>query len=452
MGDVISLRQFFDNTDEQEHTGRGRVCTRRGSPYLYVDFHHAGHRVCLSTGRPDTPENEREVRAWLDRVLLGLEAGAISFEDAIPGAPQALKEAIARSEGRQMPPADPSQVTLGAYTEKWRRQILARDPSLSKQRDYERILEDRVLPYWKDRVFREINGVEVKKFVLQMVHERGPKKGELLSGSRIRNVLTVLRHVWTDACEENGWDLRDPFEYLRRQRHTRLIPKKAQSSPQVFRFEEWQRLLASMDRWYRPIAEFMMLTGCIASEVAGLRWSDIEQDKILVQNSIVGDLEKGSLKTAYRARAIPLTAAIRRQLDLVRGRSRGKYPFRMRSGRAFESDNFRKNAWARAIRRAGLPARVPYAVRHTFAAWSLTAGMHPERLVRLMGHGSKKMIYEVYGRYVEGLESDAGMIRDYFGKDFLGLEKRHTPDCLIPPAAPRACDSGCDRGGYRKSK
>ena len=40
-----------------------------------------------------------------------------------------------------------------------------------------------------------------------------------------------------------------------------------------------------------------------------------------------------------------------------------------------------------------------------------------------MGHGSKEMIYEVYGNYVEGLETDAGKILGYFGKDFLGLKE-----------------------------
>jgi integrase len=39
-----------------------------------------------------------------------------------------------------------------------------------------------------------------------------------------------------------------------------------------------------------------------------------------------------------------------------------------------------------------------------------------------MEHSSKKMVYEVYGNYVEGLEEDAGRILEYFGKDFLGLK------------------------------
>jgi hypothetical protein len=70
--------------------------------------------------------------------------------------------------------------------------------------------------------------------------------------------------------------------------------------------------------------------------------------------------------------------------------------------------------------------KVPYTMRHSFAAWALSLRMDPNRLVNLMGHGSKKMIYEVYGHYVEGLEKDAGKILGYFGKDFIDLQEKNT--------------------------
>ncbi len=50
-----------------------------------------------------------------------------------------------------------------------------------------------------------------------------------------------------------------------------------------------------------------------------------------------------------------------------------------------------------------------------------------------MGHGSKKMIYEVYGNYVEGLEKDAGKILEYFGKDFSDLKENTTLPFTINP-------------------
>ena len=44
----------------------------------------------------------------------------------------------------------------------------------------------------------------------------------------------------------------------------------------------------------------------------------------------------------------------------------------------------------------------------------------PENQERsMMGHASKQMVYEVYGKYVEGLEKDRMAILRYFGRDFL---------------------------------
>ena len=101
--------------------------------------------------------------------------------------------------------------------------------------------------------------------------------------------------------------------------------------------------------------------------------------------------------------------------------ARGEYPFTMESGRTFDVDSFRKNAWTSAVKKTGLIYKVPHSTRHTFAAWSLAIGINKDRLVDLMGHGSRKMVYEVYGKYVKDLEKDAGKIMEYFGKDFLGL-------------------------------
>ena len=104
-------------------------------------------------------------------------------------------------------------------------------------------------------------------------------------------------------------------------------------------------------------------------------------------------------------------------------RSKADYLFTMKSGRIFDVDSFRKNPWTSAFKKAKLQYKVPYTMRHTFAAWALTLRIDPNRLVSLMGHGLKEMVYEVYGNYVEGLETDAGKISGYFGKDFFELRE-----------------------------
>ena len=80
--------------------------------------------------------------------------------------------------------------------------------------------------------------------------------------------------------------------------------------------------------------------------------------------------------------------------------------------------------WVNFGRRSGLQVGQyctpihTYATRHTFALWSLVHRIHPEKLVALMGHGSRRMVYDVYGKYVEGILADAALIRDYFGEDY----------------------------------
>ncbi len=125
-------------------------------------------------------------------------------------------------------------------------------------------------------------------------------------------------------------------------------------------------------------------------------------------------------KTAYRGRGFPLTTPLRAVITELG--DRGERLVTRPDGRPFDPIRFRNGPWCKAFHKTGLPYRRPYAMRHTFAIWSLLAGVHPERLVKLMGHGSKQMVYEVYGRYAEGIEHDARRVRDY-----LGLAEKNRP-------------------------
>jgi hypothetical protein len=53
-------------------------------------------------------------------------------------------------------------------------------------------------------------------------------------------------------------------------------------------------------------------------------------------------------------------------------------------------------------------------------SWVLTIRIDPSKLVRLMGHGSKRMVFDVYGDYIEGLEEDFWHIPECMGNDCVG--------------------------------
>jgi integrase len=58
--------------------------------------------------------------------------------------------------------------------------------------------------------------------------------------------------------------------------------------------------------------------------------------------------------------------------------------------------NWRRREWEPAVEAAGLEPRGPYALRHTYAAWSIAAGVNIYQLARRMGT-SVEMIDRTYG-------------------------------------------------------
>ena len=162
----------------------------------------------------------------------------------------------------------------------------------------------------------------------------------------------------------------------------------------------------------------MFLTGTSASEIAGLRKQDITEDSLMVVNFIARDCDPyDEGKTVYRPRALPMTEPMRECLEEAARTAQDEYLFRTATGLHFDCNRFRDN-WESAIKRAGLDYMRPYSTRHSFAAWSLAIGVIPDLIVDLMGHGSKEMIYERYGKWKKDLQKDVEKIRRFMGDDF----------------------------------
>lgn len=413
MTAILKLDQYREENKTLKKTG---ITKKPGSNKLYVDIRPNGIRVQKSSGMDDTPENRNILQEWVDRQQRRVKDGTFEFAEAFPNAPEKEKATHAALENRVYKP-DSARIVFEDYLDKWISKNLQDFPQ-GRQKDYSDIIEYRVRPFFKDKTFGQITGVTLKDFIKTLVWLKGPKMGCLLSASRVSNILIVLRAIWYDAVEEYQWEKPDPFQFIKQhlRRDLKIRPQKPE--PKVFRFDEWQKVIDCIHPYHQPVAEFMVMTGTIGSEVAGLKKTAVKENRIYIENSIVRGHEKEQLKTDYRKRSIPITKAVSKILDSVWERSGSEYIFTTKGDRHFDVDSFRKNAWTTSLKKADVEYRVPYSTRHTFAAWCLTLKMDPNKLVNLMGHGSKKMVYEVYGRYVEGLETDAGNILRYFGNDF----------------------------------
>jgi integrase len=75
---------------------------------------------------------------------------------------------------------------------------------------------------------------------------------------------------------------------------------------------------------------------------------------------------------------------------------------------------FRRNHWTAALDSAGGERRTPYALRHTFASWSIAAGVPLFDLARFMGT-SVEQIDRTYGHLLPDSIDRARVTLDAFG-------------------------------------
>ncbi|MDA8161625.1 MAG: DUF3596 domain-containing protein [Desulfobacteraceae bacterium] len=213
------------NLDEAGVSVRaGRIALNKGSKKLYVKFYYHGVRVEKSSGLDDTPKNRVTLQKWLDAQMDKIENGTFVFAEAFPGASEEEKAFHAAREGWEYRP-EPHSVLFENYVATWRKTILACSKSLRKQYDWNLAIDYWLLPYFGGKTFHQIHAVEIQKFVGQLNRLKGKRKGEALSRSRINNILIPFRAIWSDASEENHWDLPDPFRFIKK--HLPMDEKKA---------------------------------------------------------------------------------------------------------------------------------------------------------------------------------------------------------------------------------
>ena len=373
----------------------GHVKSRKGR--IAITFRYFGVTDERRLGWPDTPANRKKARKVLDAVQEKIDAGEFEYAKAFPAAPEKRREFFTRLEGGDLRKA-PEEVLFREYTTGWTEKNLAEDvePSESRRTNYSCMIRKHLLPQFRHLTFAEIRGTTIADFLRERRH---------LSPKTLRYLLVPLRAIWDDAVEEHDWDLRNPFEHVRRKnKRGQLIPRIKSEAPEVFGYDEWMAILAHMDPWYRPVCDVMVMTGMIASELQRLCAEDIEGEELVVRGT----------KTAHRFRRLPITQPLRQQLDTLLRRTSGHLVTTHRE-RPFEKSRFRERYWVPALHAAGVRYRRPYATRHTFVAWGLRTGIHPDDMAQLAGHGSRRMVYEVYGLVSRGLAEDAARISAYSG-------------------------------------
>ena len=294
MRRTTTQKQIVMLFDKEITQQEGSIIKKSGSRNLYILFSYFGRRVEKSTGLIDNESNRLKVRAWLDHIMAEKRDGTLEFAKAFPGASEAEKKLFSELEGRHYAPS-PKDVSIGEYIARWQVEVVPLFRTHTKQSDYTAILKAWIIPYFSSLSFQDLTRLEIQRFIATLKCKTGQRCGETVSRARAANIITVIRAIFEDACDEYHWDIADPFRQVKRH-----IPKTPAKQREIFCFDEWARIVEAINPWQRPMIEFMMLTGMIHSEISGLKRCDIGPNFISVHESIVRKVENDTLKTPCR--------------------------------------------------------------------------------------------------------------------------------------------------------
>jgi integrase len=181
-------------------------------------------------------------------------------------------------------------------------------------------------------------------------------------------------------------------------------PKPGEIDP----FDSWDEIDAigeELDEIGAALVVFLCGTGVRPEEAIGGEWRDVDLERRMfrVRRSFAKGRLKDYAKTAGSQRAVPLRERVVNALKAMPVKRRGIL-FPAPEGGRVDINNWRNRSWTPSLEAAGVKHRRIYDLRHTYATWSLAAGIDIFTLARRMGT-SVRMIDRTYGHLVAGADA-----------------------------------------------
>jgi integrase len=295
----------------------------------------------------------------------------------------AMKLAAARTAAEQLLEAiakdgstEAADRTFGAVADAWLKKKRA-DRKHNKSVDHqERQLERHVLPKWRNRKVAEIKRADVRDLIEGI-------EGEILPN----RILALVRTIFRFALSRD-WLEASPAEGVAR-------PKDETERDRFLDMEEVKRVWDASALLGYPAGPFvraLLLTGQRRTEVASMRWSDVDLD------AATWLLKAGDTK-AERAHLVPLSAPM---LALLEGLPRlGDFVF-TNDGETHLSDYAKRKARLDTFLAAGgdpLPPWTLHDLRRTVSSHMARLGIPTDIRGRVLNHAMAGVTERHYTPY-----------------------------------------------------
>lgn len=365
--------QFVEETTQQRNGPRKDY-------YYRVHFQVEGKKYFIGIGR--------ETEGWtLENVI---QKRREYFENTKKGVkPRSPKEEIelAQEEARQ---EEEEKARLEEEKAKEERRNM-RFSDFWEQHYFKNLDSRKSEKTWKQeaQLFRNYIKPAIGNLRLQEIGKPELNKiKEHMKGKSERNLgytLQVVKQVFNFAIENDFYDYANPTKKIK-------IPSGVRERKGYLTREEEKELLpalAQRSQLMHDLALASLYTGMRFSELARLRWQDIDWER----NQVTIYKAKDPQQSA-KVRHASFPPTVRRMLEERKGKSGSDLVFPGKSGNVM---NEVPDTFARVVEELGLNAGrdeehkiVFYSLRHTFATRLLEKGVHQFTLAELMGHSSIK--------------------------------------------------------------
>ncbi len=217
------------------------------------------------------------------------------------------------------------------------------------------------------------------------------KHGTIRTNASVNREMSCLHHIFTKAVE---WEMmeRSPFD-----RGKTLLVKENNKRLRFLSKEEIDKLLPECPNHLRRIVECAIHSGIRRGEILSLKWSQIRNGLIYLQNTKTNEARQVPINDDVAA----LLKKIRKELNgehvftyrKSEDKLKGLEPVRKRKGPAPvpEMVNNVKSAFKTACKHAGIENFKFHDLRHTFASHFVMRGGSIKELQEILGHKTMTM-------------------------------------------------------------
>ena len=286
-------------------------------------------------------------------------------------------------------------VTVAEAGESWIKATEAKGRERSTVKQYREHLNQHIVPIIGRLKLSDLNVPTVRKFEDQL-------RDKVKTAAMVRKVMVSLGSILADA-QEQGLAARNAVRELRRNRGKdgNGRKKKLKIGVDIPAPDEIRAIIDNAKGRWRPLLITAIFTGLRASELRGLRWSDV--------NLKAHELHVTQRADRFNAIGEPKTTAGHRKVPFGKFVANTLKEWKLACpksdlGLVFPNGAGKVESLANIINRGLIPAQPDgakytgmHVLRHFYASWCIDRGLPPKVIQECLGHSSITMTYDRYG-------------------------------------------------------